>query len=476
MKTTLGRRTFLRGVLAGGAAVSVGTPLLDIMVDGNGTALADDSPLPMRFGTFYWGCGILHEAWLPSATGFGFTPSDSIAPFTELAPALAPYVTVVSGTNHRDAAPGHIPARGVTLSSSHDTTWVDADVGAGYRRQEMPEPSVDVLVREAWAGRATQRDSVHLSITDARPYHGNISWSRGGRAFNPPESTPQALYDALFSGIAAAPPTSGGRAPALLRLTTALERSMLDAVRQDTEALRGRLGATDRLRLDDHLEGLRAVERRLQDYQRTLDDPGAEPMTCAAVAPGSASAVLDKSRLMSELLAIALACDLTRVFTYEWSSNQSEFVYSDLGIDGTHHDDISHHLTARADDMRRIVRLVTTGYAHLAEALRSRTELDGNVLDRTLILGTSEHANANRHDYRDHPFLLVGKAGGALRAGQHFRHPSPGDNFAAPDVLLTAVRAVGVELEGLGMSAATDSRGAALPDRRSTAPIAALLA
>jgi len=469
----LGRRAFLRGVFGGGATVAVGLPLLEIMVDGNGTALAGGAELPMRFGMFHWGNGILHEAWVPSQTGFDWEVPDSLRPFVDLAPELQGYLTLVTGTNHRESSPGHIPARGIALSSSHNTTWVEDDVASGYREQAMPEPTLDAIVRDEWRGRAALRDAVQIAVTQASPYHGNTSWNEGGRAYNVPETSPSALFDLLFSGFAGgAPPGADPRETGLLRLRTALGRSMLDAVMGDANRLRAKVGASDRVRLDDHLEAVRALERRLADYEGRLDQPGAAPLSCEANRPGGDGADMrDKSALMGELLALALACDLTRVFSYEWSANQSEFVYAELGIDGTHHDDISHNLAGRADDMRGIMRLVMGGLAHLADQLRRIPELDGNVLDRTLILATSEHANANSHDYRDHPLLLVGRAGGAIRAGQHFRHPSPDDNLAAPDVLLTAVRAVGVPREALGMAETTDSIGNWVPSRRTSSTV-----
>jgi hypothetical protein len=106
--------------------------------------------------------------------------------------------------------------------------------------------------------------------------------------------------------------------------------------------------------------------------------------------------------------------------------------------------------------------------------LRQKTEGTGNVLDNTLILGTSEHANANQHNWTDHPFFLVGKAGGRIRAGQHYRHPNPGSNYDAPRVLLTAVRAVGVPLERLGQPEVKDSRGSTLPSRQVTESLSEL--
>jgi hypothetical protein len=121
----LGRRTFLRG-MAAGAAVSVGLPVLDIMLNGNGTALADGSALPSRFGTFYWGGGILHSAWVPTQTGMTWSLPYSLTPFEEVSPDLRNYLTLVTGYSHKHVNPGHIPARGISLSSSHNTTYVEA--------------------------------------------------------------------------------------------------------------------------------------------------------------------------------------------------------------------------------------------------------------------------------------------------------------------------------------------------------------
>lgn len=434
----LARRTFLRGV-AGGAAVSVGVPLLDIMLNESGTALADGGSLPSRFGTFYWGGGILHSAWVPTQTGMSWSLPYSLTPFEEVSPDLRDYLTLVTGYSHKHVNPGHIPARGISLSSSHNTTYVEAAVGAGYRRHEHPEPSVDVLVSDPWQGQ-TARNAIHVAITRASPYFGNISWRAGGARNDPTDSVSQ-IYDELFSEGQA-----GGGDPDLLNRMTALEESMLSAVMEDTRQLQNRLGSSDKQRLEQHLDGLRSLEQRLQFLER---------FSCEGVSlPDDGSTMRQKAAAMSELLAAALACDMTRVFTYEWSTNQSEFVYNELGISGTHHNDVTHNLgsTDGQNNQREIIKLVMTALAGLADELRKLPEAGGNVLDNTLILGTSEHANPNAHNYRDHPFVLVGKACGNIRAGMHHRHPGGDGNQDAPDVLLTAVRAAGVPLAQLGQT------------------------
>jgi hypothetical protein len=366
----------------------------------------------------------------------------SLTPFEEVNPDLRDYLTLVTGYNHRGASPGHIPARGISLSSSHNTTFVNADVGSGYRRHEHPEASVDVLVSEAWQGQ-TPRNALHLAITRASPYFGNISWRAGGARNDPTDSVSE-LYNDLFSG---SQPGGGGEDTDLLNRMTALEESMLSAVMEDTQRLQSRLGASDRQRLEQHLDGLRSLEQRLQVL---------EQFSCDGVTlPDDGSTMRQKAAAMSQLLAAALACDFTRVFSYEWSTNQSEFVYGELGISGTHHNDVTHNLQSAQgqESQREIIKLVMTALAGLANELRQLPEAGGNVLDNTLILGTSEHANADNHNYTDHPFVLVGKACGNIRAGMHHRNADDG-NQDAPEVLLTAVRAAGVPLEELGQNEA----------------------
>ena len=179
---------------------------------------------------------------------------------------------------------------------------------------------------------------------------------------------------------------------------------MLSAVMEDTRRMQSQLGTADRHRLEQHLEGLRGLERRLQFIERSVCD-GVE-------LPDDGSAMREKAAAMSKLVAAALACDITRVFTYEWSTNQSEFIYGELGISGTHHNDITHNLGSSQgqQQQRDIVKLVMTALAQLADELRQLPEAGGNVLDNTLILGTSEHANPNSHDFKDHP-LRSGREG-----------------------------------------------------------------
>jgi hypothetical protein len=389
----------------------------------------------------------VHSTWVPSATGAGFALPDSLTPFAD----LADYLTVVTGTNHPGSSPGHIPARGIALSSSHDMDTSIEGVGT-YRGQNHPEPSLDALVVEHWQGQAAY-DSVEVGICRKGPYKSNSSWKRGGTAYNRHEPSPQKVFERLFSGGV---PT--GTDPALLEVTTKLHKSMLDAVMEDTKSLSARLGATDKLRLEQHLDGLRTIEQRLQQIAAggvpSCNDP-TQPVAGDFGDGSSKELKEDKAQLMSELIATAFACDLTRVFSYEWSATQSHAVYWEVGSSAEHHP--LNHDQPGGDEMKAIVKFIMKNFAYLAAQLRDKLEGNGNVLDNTLIVGTSEHANAGSHNYKDHPFVLVGKAGGGIKSGIHYRD-SNGSNQNAPRVLLSAARAVGLDIDQLGQAKSDANR------------------
>lgn len=448
------RRTLLRGTF-GGMSIRLALPLLDVMLDG-GSASARGRRPPLRFGTFYWGGGIVHEFWVPRTTGMTWDLPDTLTPFAD----LRPYLTLVTGTHHEGTSPGHIPARGIALSASHDLTRCEAANCIGtYRGQAHPEPSVDALVAEAWRGR-TLFDSIEVGICRKGPYKSNSSWKRGGRALNWHEPSPQRLFDRLFA--LHIPPEERAKT---LALSSAMETSILDGVMEQTRQLEQRLGQRDRRRTAEHLEGIRGIERRLQEREKMRT---ARNQRACALAPPNRPARVDfgdgtgheekeaKSRLMSDILATALACDLTRVFSYEWSATQSHAVYWETNSRLEHHP--MNHSLGDTHEYSQTIRFIMKNAAYLGQALRVLPEGDGNVLDNTLILGTSEHANANRHDYKDHPIFLLGKAGGRLRAGLHHRETRANDKLSAPRVLLSAVRAVGVPLGQLGQDTKDVSR------------------
>jgi hypothetical protein len=432
----LNRRTLLRGTL-GVAGVGIGLPLLEIMTGHPRLAHAGGNA-PIRFGVFFWGGGIPHSGWVPSTTGYDWELPQCLTPFEN----VKSMVTLVTGTQHRNSSPGHIPARGIALSNSHDPDTSIEGVGT-WRGQSHPEPSIDSIVADAWVGE-TPFTSVEIGICRKGPYASNSSWKSGGQTYNRHEPSPQVLFDRLFSmGI------DDNADPNILGASVDMNRSMLDAVMDDASDLEKRLGAADKARMEQHLDGLRAIENRLQNWMTSCTVPDA-PQQADFGDGGTSEQKQDKAELMSGLLATALACDLTRVFSYEFSATQSEAVYWEVDSSAEHHTGVTHP-DDEGDEQKAIIGFIMQNFAYLAEQLAAMPEPAGagNVLDNTLIVGTSEHASAGSHDYSDHPLILVGGAGGAINAGLHWADPNPGA-FNAPKVLLTAIRAVGVERQTFG--------------------------
>lgn len=435
-KARLHRRTVLRGMV-GGASVAVALPLLDVMVNGEATRLANGQELPKRFGVFYWGGGIVHDTWVPSTTGMGWELPQSLTPFS----SIKDYVTLITGTQHQGSSPGHIPARGIALSSSHDMTICQGDCVGTYRGQDHPEPSVDTLVANAWDGQ-TPYKSVEVSICQKGPYKNNSSWQAGGTTYNRHEPKPGAVFDRFFGD-------GFTTDPGLLETTTAMELSMLDVVMEDAKRLSGKLSYDDRMRMEQHLEGLRSIEQRLQDLGNVSCQAPDAPVQADFGDGGANEQKQAKSELQSQLVAAVLACDLTRVFSYEWSATQSEAVYWEVGSSKEHHQ--LNHDSPTGQEMRDICHFIMQNFAYLANQIAAyAVPGGGNLLDHTLIFGTSEHASAGSHNYNDHPMIFVGKAGGSIKAGMH--HRVEGSNKDAPKVLLTAVRAVGVEASSIGQA------------------------
>ena len=407
------------------------------MLNDHGDALAGGDAMPQRFRIWYCGGGIVHSAWVPETTGYDWTIPYILEPFAD----LRQYLTLVTGTNHTNSSPGHIPARGIVLSNSHDTDTSIEGVGT-WRGQNHPEPSADAIVANAFSG-STPFSSVEIGICRTGPYQSNSSWQAGGTNYNRHEHDPVELWNRLFS--------MGTNTPdpdySVLGASTELSKSMLDVVMADAQQLSAKLGAADKQRIEQHLDGLREIENRLDNFTASCTAPEM-PASVDYQDGGTNEQKEAKSQVMSDMLAVALACDLTRVFSYEWSATQSTTWYWEVGVDMEHHE--YNHQNPQSQGMMDITRFIMHNWAYLAAALSQMTEGAGTVLDNTLIVGTSEHAVSGAHDYTDHPFVMVGGGGGKIKAGLHYRHPTPDSNSDCPKAMLTAIRAVGVELESYG--------------------------
>ena len=427
----LTRRRFLRGSV-GGAAIAVGLPLLDIFLSNNGDALASGGPLPVRFGTWFWGCGMNPPRWDPKQIGTEWELTPELEPLAHLRDDFS----VISGSS--------VLLAGET-NQVHYTGVMGALTGeAPPRAKESEHPTLDVVVADE-IGTDTRFKSLEMAAT------GNAKHSysqRNATVLHPAEVSPVALYQRIF-GTGFTDPNAGEFVP---DPQVMLRKSALSVVSEDRKALEASLGATDRARLDEYFTALRQLERQLEmQLQKPPPLAACAPPDAPEDAPSGLQIenVLENHRLMGEVLAMALACDQTRVFSMVFSDRASSLHAA--GSKDTHH--TLTHEEPRDPELgyqvraTEFVRQSMAAYATFLETLKKIPEGDGCLLDNCLVMGFSETSDANTHSVTGLPFLVGGRAGGKLRPGVHVR--AVGDS--ASRVGLTVQQALGMRVQAYGL-------------------------
>jgi len=320
--------------------------------------------------------------------------------------------------------------------------------------------SIDQVAADAIAGTTTFK-SLQLAVskrytTGEGPTLANMS-HRGPDSPMPQEVNPARLFNTLFAGFTPKDP----RDP-----RDGLRASVLDAVKDDASALQSKLGARDRARLDAHLTGLSELRTRILALPPVITSSCAKPTqpTQTNQDVGGVEPIETVSSLMSDLLAMAFACDLTRVASFQFSGSVGGHCFKFLTPNDPR--DSEHSITheaAQQDKVNEAVKFTMRNFAYTLNALKRTIDSPtSNVLDNTVVLCTSDVAEGLDHSINDYPVLLAGKGGGALRSGYHFRS-SNGRNTS--DILLTCMKALGTGLASVGKDSGY-----------STTPIAELLA
>jgi hypothetical protein len=407
MSSRLSRRTLLRGAL-GGALLAVPLPRLACMLDGNGTAYADGKPLPLRFGTWFFGNGIIPARWNPQATGTGaaWALSEALAPLLP----VKPWLSVVSGMQNK--VPGLF---------AHKSYPAGALTGAqAVQAGDVQAPSIDQLIARTLPVTAFP-SGLHLGLcntTGAGALDLCCSFS-GPNQPNAPDYSPLSLFNKLM------PFSSSTRAvdPSLLR-----RKRILDAVREDASALRTRLGAEDKVRLDRHLEGVDELQKRLV----TLSTPqlcgdATNPDVAYAQRGPDGAITRARNQAFVELLVFAMSCDVTRVFTYLFSSAACHGSYADAGLDNvTFHEDYGHRKSPRGtaaatEGFQQGIVYTMARLNELLVRMKDTSDVTGNLLDNSCVYITSCVAESVGHGNTDYPLLVAGKASGALKGDVHLR-------------------------------------------------------
>lgn len=439
MVTRIDRRSVLRGAVQG-LAVGVAIPTLDCFLDGNGLAYADGARLPVRFGTYFWGLGLTPGRWVPTKTG----PDYDLLPELQALGELKSKVSVFSGfrvlldgkpnivhwSGHAGILSGLAPTKDrVFDGATFDTAVADA-IGGGTRFRAI---------------QATPFGNERLSYS-----------TRTGTSFNTPDATPLALYNRLF-GAGFKDPNSADWKP---DPEVMLNQSVLSAVSEQRKALVAGVGASDRAQLDQYFTSVRAMEQQLAvELQRPAR---AEACLVPRAPPedlprsGRIDVVNRNNKLMAELMAMALACNQTKVFNLVHTSSTSEtYLPGDTAIYHLHtHDEAVDPKLGYQPTSSKLATLAFSGFPEFLKALDAIREGPGTLLDNTLVMGLSESGYAKIHSVDNIPMFLAGGAGGRHKAGIHVA----GNGDPVTRVSLTAQQLIGMPVGEFGVGSMKTSK------------------
>jgi hypothetical protein len=419
----------LRG-LAGGAAVALALPVLDVMLDEHGEAYAGGGALPRRMITWFWGNGVALNDPNNGGSGLRFTPAGEGAGY-ELTPQLQPfanvrdYVSICTGLKVGAAIPGRrghhdgcvmfaghpfieLPPNGANYASKFGGPTID-QVAAGVIGGETYLPSAQLAVSK----RIIEGEGPTLQFLSHKGPDEPLS-----QIFDPREA-----WNQLFGSFTV--PDDPAKPHRI---------ASLDAVKADVERLKMRVGTADQQRLDAHLSSIEQIRSQIEALAPLCEIPPMTQQNNDDIEGQEQLAAVNAA--MSDLVRMAFTCDVTRIISFQFTGSVGYTVFTDAGATLGHHD-LTHD-----GGMNDVVDACTIWtmqqLAVLLEGLMNQTEGAGNLLDNTVLFASSDASSGLTHSTEDMPIVLAGKGGGTLvHPGIHYRSPS-GENTS--DILLAMLK------------------------------------
>jgi hypothetical protein len=424
----------LRGI--GGVAISL--PFLDAMHPALSAERHTAAAPVRRLGIVYYPHGVVYERW---------TPTGESGPLV-MTPALKPL------ERHREkllVVAGLTSSPDRTKPDFHDRACASWLTGCELTREKVHVGISMDQVAAAELGKLTQFASLEFATEQA--YEVGISYKNATTVL-PFERNPRVVFERLFG-------EGGTIDPKAVAERDAFEKSLLDAVTERISALKRRLGPADVRKLDQYLDSIRDIERRIAiaESKQVPDLPNVSRPA------GIPLDWVEHVKLMFDLQVLAYQADLTRVATFQIAKEGSLMTFPHLGISMQHHE-ASHHNydPEKLDALYRINVNQSELFAYYLGKLDAVQEANGSLLDNSVILFGSTISNPTVHSQRDVPVMLAGGAAGRLKGGRFIRVPGdpPPWPFAAKSGLtkptpisnlhLTLLDLVGVATEKLGDS------------------------
>ena len=403
----LSRRTVLKG-----AGATLALPLLDAMIPA-GTAFAETAASSSpRLGFVYFPHGALQDEWQPKRIGRDFEFPfilQPLEPFRE-------YVTVVSGLRNK----------GGESSSPHgiiEETWLNCV----SPRKRDPKTGVGITIDQI-AARHLGKDTSLPSLEICGEPGGMVSFRTPDQPL-PMESNPRKAFYGMFGQG-----DTKEERQAILSTTG----SLLDYVRDASASLNRRLDASDRARVNDYLDSVREIERRVQRLEENAKSLGDDIPGAPLGPPEDFGELLD---IQFEMIALSFQTNRTRVATMKMVEEASMRTYPNLNVHEAFHP-TSHWggFPDRIANLRLIQNYHTSVFAKFVKRLAEMHEGNGSVLDNSIILFGSNMANSDAHNNDPLPQALIGRGGG-IKGNQHLHYPQDSPHA---NILVTMLSRAGV--------------------------------
>lgn len=431
------RRKFLRA-----AGVSLALPALPSLTRAANAASAD--AIPTRMCYLYVPNGVNVKRWQPSIRGDSFELNESTAALASMRDQLS----FIGNLAHQNGSPGsdgggdHARASATFLTAARPYKTAGSDIRLGVSADQVVAQSI---------GHATRLKSLELSCDGVRKsglcdsgyacaYQYNMAWSDAQTPVSP-ESNPRLVFERLFGS------GSPGQRAKSLRLRQQGHKSMLDFLRDEVGQMNQSLGRDDQRKLDEYLTGLRDIEQRIEKTERYGMPPDPDFQTPA----GIPDVYSEHISLMSDVLLLALECDVTRVATFMFAFDGSNRTFPEIGIgDGHHH--LSHHKNneARLDKIARIDAFYAHQFAYFLRQAASKKNPDGSsLLDHTMVCYGSGLSDGNRHSHENLPIITAGGSAVGWNGG---RYVQPKKQTPMANLHLDMIRRMGVDADSFGDS------------------------
>jgi hypothetical protein len=421
----LDRRTLLRGI---GATLAL--PALEAMRPLLG-ATGDSSPFPVRMALLYMPNGVRSDRWTPDGSGTKFKLSPILSPLE----AHREELLILTGLENKASfsGDGHYVKTGGWLTGTTIAKTTGSDINAGGISMDQiaaQQIGRNCKLPSLELGTEPVATGIDTNVNYTRLYASHISWKTPTVPL-PCELNPRVAFDRLFRTQSA----SGAK-------QNADQQSVLDLVRDDARRLQSKLGRADQQKIDQYLESIREVERRIEQEAKSLgagENLSPEVLQRIEALDKRISGAMGKasreeelsalprfdhgehSRIMLDLIVLAFWSDTTRVSSFMFGNDVTNRNFSFLdGVNDGHHS-ISHHKNNNdmLDQYQKINHWHVEQYAYMLEKMKGIKEGDGTLLDHSMVAFGSPIRDGNSHNPRNVPILLAGKANGGLRTGRH---------------------------------------------------------